>query len=216
MAGKTRTKAIGGARAIRPRHDGFSEEKRERFFAEVERSGCIRDGCRAAGISKTTVERWRDKDSEFAAALALKLHLATPALERLAYDRAVTGAAETVIREGKVVATKVKPSDAMLRMLLQGACPKKYGRTAGERQASAAIRRRLKDELRAEIEEEVRGGKSHDEWFEDAMQRLDRFAKRERDKRLDDGYRPVPDDYPDQDALSLVAPGWALVREGGR
>lgn len=206
-------KEAGAGRGIRPRHDGFTAEKRARFFAEVERSGCIRDGCRAAGISKTTVDRWRDKDAEFAAALTLKLHLATPALERLAYDRAVTGAAETVIREGKVVATKVKPSDAMLRMLLQGACPEKYGRTAGERQASAAVRRRLKDELRAEIETEMALPPAA-EVRARIIDKVKRIKAHRRAELLAAGHQPAPDDYPDEGGAMLIPPGWALVRTG--
>lgn len=198
---------------MRPRHDGFTREKRQRFLAEVERSGCIRDGCRAAGISKTTVERWRDKDAEFAAALALKLDLAAASLERLAYDRAVTGAEEVVIREGKIVAIKRKPSDAMLRMLLQGANPAKYGRTAGERQASAAMRRRMKDELRAEIEAE-RDEPPIEEVRARVLERLDRIEAHHREERLAAGYREAPEDYPDEKRRTLIPPGWALVREG--
>lgn len=201
--------------AIRPRHDGFTADKRARFLAEVERSGCIRDGCRAAGISKTTIERWRSKDAEFAAALALKLDLAAVSLERLAFDRAVTGAEEVVIREGKIVSTKRKPSDAMLRMLLQGACPEKYGRTAGERQASAAMRRRLKDELRAEHLDEFMGGRTHEELVDDAFNKMERASEGYRNELRREGYRDAPEAYPHEGARPLIAPGWALVRDGG-
>jgi hypothetical protein len=200
---------------IRPRHDGFTAEKRARFLEEVERSGCIRDGCRAAGISKTTVERWRDKDAEFAAALALKLDLATVSLERFAFDRAVNGGEEKIYREGRLVSTKVKPSDAMLRMLLQGACPEKYGRTGGERQASAAMRRRWKDELRPEILKEFTGGRTHDELVDDAFNKMERVLDGHCNERRAEGYREAPEDYPDEGGRMLIAPGWALVREGG-
>ena len=207
---------IPAPKAIRPRHDGFTREKRERFLAEVERSGCIRDGCRAAGISKTTVERWRDKDAEFAAALALKLNLAAVSLERLAFDRAVHGGEEVVMRDGKVAMTRRKPSDAMLRMLLQGANPAKYGRTAGERQASEAARRRMKDELRPELFKEFMGGRTHEELVEDAFNKLDRVFDSQRNAQRAQGFREAPEDYPDGGGRLLIAPGWALVRDGGR
>jgi hypothetical protein len=207
--------ADAAARKVRPRHDGFTREKHERFLAEVERSGCIRDGCRAAGISKTTVDRWRDKDAEFAAALAHKLNLAAPSLERMAFDRAVHGGEEVTIRDGAVVSIRRKPSDAMLRMLLQGACPEKYGRTAGERQASEAMRRRMKDELRPELLKEFMGGRTHDELVEDTFQKLERACERERDAQRARGYHEAPDDYPDEGMKTLIAPGWALVRETG-
>lgn len=205
---------------IRPRHDGFTEEKRERFLAEVERSGCIRDGCRAAGISTTTVERWRAKDGAFAEALALKLDLAAVSLERLAFDRALNGGEEVTMRDGVVVSIRRKPSDAMLRMLLQGANPGKYGRTAGERQANTAAERRLKDGLRDEVRREL-----YAEYVASAKERAaetdaailkNLAAIRERLDRdmLAAGFTPLPDDYPGEGGLRLVAPGWALVREG--
>ena len=210
-----RLPALVAPKPIRQRHDGFTREKRVRFLAEVERSGCIRDGCRAAGISKTTVERWRDKDGEFAAALALKLDLAAVSLERLAFDRAVTGAEEVVMRDGKVAMTRRKPSDAMLRMLLQGADPGKYGRTAGERQASEAARRRMKDELRPELFKEFMGGRTHEELVDDTFNKLERVLEGERKAQRAQGYRDAPDDYPDGEGRLLIAPGWALVRDDG-
>src|SRR6476469_3327403 len=51
--------------AIRPRHDGFTPAKQRKFFEALRETGCIRDACRAARISKTTVDRWRDKDEVF-------------------------------------------------------------------------------------------------------------------------------------------------------
>lgn len=214
QCGKT-TSSNGKSGRIRPRHDGFTREKRERFLAEVERSGCIRDGCRAAGISKTTVDRWREKDADFAAALAHKLNLAAVSLERLAYDHAVHGAEEVVMRDGKVAMIRRKPSDAMLRMLLQGANPAKYGRTAGERQASEAARRRMKDELRPELFKEFMGGRTHEELIDDAFQKLERACEGERNALRAQGYHEAPDDYPDDEGRLLIAPGWSLVREGG-
>jgi hypothetical protein len=198
---------------VRPRHDGFTREKRERFLAEVERSGCIKDGCRAAGISKTTVERWRDKDAEFAAALGLKLDLAAVSLERLAFDRALRGGEEVVIRKGKIAMIRRKPSDAMLRMLLQGANPAKYGRTGGERQASEAARRRMKDELRPELFKEFMGGRTHEELVDEGLKKMDRVFESQRNAQRAQGYREAPEDYPDGGGRLLIAPGWVLTRE---
>ena len=47
--------------AVRPRHDGFTPAKQQKFFKALKKTGCIKDACRAAGISKTTVDRWRDE-----------------------------------------------------------------------------------------------------------------------------------------------------------
>jgi hypothetical protein len=65
----------------------------------------------------------------FEAKVQAALGMAGTELETIAWQRAVEGVPEVVIRDGKVAWIKIKPSDAILRLLLQGANPKKYGRT---------------------------------------------------------------------------------------
>jgi hypothetical protein len=167
------------------------------------------------------VERWRDKDAEFAAALALKLDLAAVSLERLAFQRAVEGGEEVTIRGGEVVSIRRKPSDAMLRMLLQGANPGKYGRTAGERQANTAAERRLRDGLRDEIRRELyaeyvaSAEERQAETDAEIMRNLAAVRKRRERELLGAGYQPLPPDYPTDGGLTLIAPGWSLLRGAG-
>jgi hypothetical protein len=117
------------AKPHRQRHDGFTPKKQRKFFKALGKTGCISDACRACGISRNTVRRHRDKWPEFEARVQAALAMASTELEAIAWQRAVEGAPEVVIRDGKVAWIKIKPSDAILRLLLQGANPRKYGRT---------------------------------------------------------------------------------------
>ena len=113
---------------MRSRHDGFTAPKRRKFLVTVARTGCIRDGCRVAKISATTVSRWREKEPRFASLLAAALAKASEGIELLAWERGVTGIEEPVWSHGKKVGTRVRRSDAIFRMLMIAADPDKYGR----------------------------------------------------------------------------------------
>lgn len=156
---------------VRQRHDGFTTKKRRRFLVQVAKSGCIRDGCRAAGVSKTTIERWRRKDPEFASRLAAALDRAAAVIEVLAWQRAVTGIEEPVFAYGKQVGMRIKRSDAIFRMLMIASDPAKYGRmgkvaqqaqgkghgiVAGPGAAGSGKRRPMRgDALRRKLEEKL-------------------------------------------------------------
>ena len=116
------------AKAYRPRHDGFTPARQRTFFKVLKKSGCITDACRACGISRNTVRRWRDRWTEFDEKVEAALAIASVELDMIAWKRATQGAEEKVYRDGRLVFTRVKPSDSMLRLLMQGANPGKYGR----------------------------------------------------------------------------------------
>lgn len=124
---------------MRYRHDGFTAPKRRKFLATVARTGCIRDGCRVAKVSNTTVSRWRDKDARFAGLLRAALARASDGIELLAWERGVTGIEEPVWSYGKLVGTRLRRSDAIFRMLMIAADPDKYGRM-GRAGAQAAAK----------------------------------------------------------------------------
>ena len=142
------------ARPYRPRHDGFTPAKQKIFFKVLKKTGCIADACRACGISTNTVRRWRDRWPDFDEKVECALAIASVELDMIAYKRATEGAEEKVFRDGKLVSTKIKPSDAMLRLLMQGANPEKYGRTG--QMPKAAILRKLKKQAEAEVRAEYR------------------------------------------------------------
>lgn len=179
------------ARAYRPRHDGFTPAKQKIFFKALKKSGCIADACRACGISTNTVRRWRDRWPDFDEKVECALAIASVEFDLIAYKRATEGAAEKVFRDGKLVSTKIKPSDAMLRLLMQGANPEKYGRTG--QMPKGAILRKLKkqaqEEVRAEYRARVRKGMGRKELIEEAVRLLGMLKKRRQKAKFAKGRR---------------------------
>lgn len=196
------------AKAYRPRHDGFTPARQKIFFKALKKSGCIADACRACGISTNTVRRWRDRWAAFDEKVECALAIASVELDMIAYKRATEGAAEKVFRDGKLVSTKIKPSDAMLRLLMQGADPKKYGRTG--QMPKGAILRKLKkqaqEEVRAEYRERVRKGMGRKELIDKAVTLLGMLKKRRQKAKFAEGYTPGPEGL-------LIPPGWRIVRD---
>lgn len=133
----------------RQRHDGFTPAKQRRFLKTLAKTGCLSDAARKAGISRNTVRRHRLKWAAFEAKVQRALAMAGTELEAIAWQRAVEGVPEVVIRDGKVAWIKIKPSDAILRLLLQGANPRKYGRSGAlPAEAAKAPRVASNDEVR--------------------------------------------------------------------
>jgi AcrR family transcriptional regulator len=132
------------------KRDGFTPEKKRKAVKALAKYGTVVDAARAVGVSDTTFYRHLNKDPDFLRMCELAREEAAKPIETLAWERATIGAEEVVIRDGKVVQVKRKPSDAMLRMLLMASSPKRHGRMAGER------RKVIEKEVRARIEAEVR------------------------------------------------------------
>jgi hypothetical protein len=169
-AGEEGPQLLAAAPAPKPhrqRHDGFTPKKQRKFFKALRKCGCLSDAARVAGISRNTVRRHRDKWPAFDRRVKGALAEAAGELDMIAWKRAVEGVPEIVIRDGKVAWIKIKPSDAILRLLMKGANPKKYG-------AAGFSRKRLRAWERKRIEEEVRAEiRAKRPTFEQAMQLLD-------------------------------------------
>jgi hypothetical protein len=139
---------------VRERIDGFTAEKEAVFLAELERSGCVTDAARVVAISRNTVNRHRRFRPAFDAACKAARVKARGPLEAVAYIRAVEGAETTIIRAGKVVEVRRKPSDAMLKTLLAAADPDKYSnRPRATAEQLEAIRQSMEDAREEENEE---------------------------------------------------------------
>lgn len=104
---------------FRHRHDGWTPERQLLFLARLAETGCISDACRWAGLSTTSARRAYKRMEHFAARWDMALAKPRPILEQAAFDRAVHGVEVPVHRNGKVVATHRKYSDALLRYLLE-------------------------------------------------------------------------------------------------
>jgi hypothetical protein len=197
-AGKRKDRDAAAARGIRDRIDGFTAEKEAVFLAELERSGCITDAARVVAISTNTINRHRRFRPAFAAAVKAARVKARGPLEAIAYLRAVEGAETTIIRGGKVVEIRRKPSDAMLKTLLAAADPEKY---SNRPRATAA----QLEEIRQSMEEAKieRGSAAHIE----LLKRLERkmFAVKRQMVRAEGYGLTVHGD--------LVPPGYGPVAE---
>lgn len=180
----------------RPRHDGFTPEKQKRFFKVLKKTGCLADACRAAGISRNTVRRWRDRWEAFDEKVETALALASVELDMIAWKRATEGTKETVWRDGRIVYVRQKQSDSMLRLLMQGADPERYGRM-GQLPKKTVLK-----QLRKEAEREAKAGlsASHEELADKIVGLFGRLRRR----RLAEGYNEGPDGR-------LVPPGWRMV-----
>jgi hypothetical protein len=137
------------------RRDGFVPAKKAKAVEAMGRYGNVADAARVAGVSDTTFYRHLNKDPDFARLCELARAQASQPLETLAWQRATEGAPETIIRNGEVVQVKVKPSDAVLRLLLQASNPKKYGRLSRGGASRLQIERRLRKAIEAEVRAKI-------------------------------------------------------------
>lgn len=188
------------------RHDAFTGARKQIYLKALARTGCILDACRITGISSSTVYNHRRTDPEFDRHCQLAVAMASTPIELTAYERAVVGHEEDVIRGGKVVGTRIRRSDYMLRILLQGANPKKYGPRPG------FSRKRLLKAERKQIERQVRAEMAEPEaTFEDAIIELDKklhhFRDRNDARRREEGWTELG-------CGVWVPPGWVWTGEG--
>jgi len=192
--------------AGRHRHDAFTGAKKQTYLKALAKSGCILDACKITGISSSTVYNHQASDPEFDRNCQLAIGMAATPIELTAYERAVVGHEEPVIRGGKIVGTRIKRSDYMLRILLQGADPKKYGPRPGftRKRLLKAERQRIEREVRAEIAEDM-------PTFEDSITALDEalesFGRNNDRKRAEQGWTDLCGGI-------WVPPGWVWAGEG--
>lgn len=159
----------------RQRHDGSAAAKQKKFFGALKKSGCIANACRVAGISRNTVRRHRDKWPDFDSRVEAALAIASVEPD-----------------------TRVEPSDSMLRLLIEGARPGKYGRT-GQMPKDAVMKK-----LRKEAEKEVRAKARAS--TEDLTAAILKNLAVIRRRRLAKGCTVGPDG-------TLVPPGWRMIAD---
>lgn len=104
---------------FRHRHDGWTPARQVDFLAALRETGCVRSACSHVGLTSTSAYRLKKRAPAFSDAWDLALEYRAPALERAAYERAVTGWLEPIVYKGEIVGQRRRYSDAMLRLLLQ-------------------------------------------------------------------------------------------------
>jgi AcrR family transcriptional regulator len=131
---------------------GFTPAKKAACLEALARGVTVAEACREARISPTTFYRHEKKNMEFSSLCraARARSGGTVSLETLAWERGVTGVEEPVVQGGKVVATRLRRSDAVFRMRLEGAESERFGIPL------KALRARIERALRPKIEAEVR------------------------------------------------------------
>lgn len=198
---------LAGGEPGRQRHDAFDLPKRRVFLKTLAKTGCILEGCRAAGVSRSTVYAHQERDPLFRKHCEIALEMAALPVELAAWERGVTGIEEEVIRGGQVVGHRMKRSDAVLRLLLQGANPKKYGPRPG------FTRKRLMAWERKQIEREILAKSAQQEpsieQVRDEVIRMIGNIRRHREPgQLAAGWTRMRDGQ-------LIPPGWAWTGDNG-
>lgn len=190
----------GGAEAARAaRHDAFTPGRRRIFLKHLAKTGCIADAARLTGVSARTVYRHQEADADFARHCELATEMAGGGIEQIAYQRAVCGITEQFACGGKVY-TRTRYSEGLLRLLLQGANPKKYGARPG------FSRKRLRKWERKEIEREVRRDMAKrlppiEQVRDNILRKIDNIRRHEEPAKLAAGWTKLDDD-------TWIPPGW--------
>jgi len=116
----------------------LSIERRRIFLRSFASRGIVLEGCRAAGVSRSTVEKWRENSEWFDELYRIAIEEAADRIEAEAFRRAVDGYDEPVIYQGMVTSvidpetgeqrmlTVRKYSDTLMQTMLKGARPEKY------------------------------------------------------------------------------------------
>jgi hypothetical protein len=112
------------------RHDGFDAERKLLFLTALRQGASVLHACDLVGISNRTAYNHRRRDPGFAEAWRLARGAHKLPLELVAWQRAVEGVEEQVWRHGKPSHVRTHYSDSLLRLLLAGEQPGKYGRRA--------------------------------------------------------------------------------------
>lgn len=96
----------------------FTPSVREAFLGALRENGIVGHACRAVGISRSTVERYRKSAPEFDAAVRDAIEDGIDVIEVEATRRAVHGVEKPVFYKGDEVATVREYSDSLLALLL--------------------------------------------------------------------------------------------------
>jgi hypothetical protein len=106
-----------------------------RFLRELARTGSVSAACRAAGLARRTVYRWRDADADFRARWEGALGRAVEQLRDKAMEAALVGAERPVWHDGRIVGHETVVNTRALWKLLQALHAETYGPRAAELQA---------------------------------------------------------------------------------
>jgi hypothetical protein len=101
------------------RHDGWNQQRVQRFLDTLAHTGCVKDAARVAGMSWVAATRAQKRYQLFANACTDALERSQQGLIAIAYQRAVEGRETIIIRKGEEFQRKIEPSDSMLGLLIK-------------------------------------------------------------------------------------------------
>jgi hypothetical protein len=99
---------------------------KEQFLEEFVKRGIVRDAARAAGIHRTTVYMWLNRDAAFAGAFRDAEQEVSDLLEEESHKRAMGEVRVPVYHQGEVVGYMPRYSDGLLMFLLRARRPEVY------------------------------------------------------------------------------------------
>jgi AcrR family transcriptional regulator len=186
----------------RIRHDAFTERRKHEFLRALVKAGTIEDAARAVGVNPRTIYRHQENDPLFFDHTRVALRMAATPIELTAWQRAVEGVEQEFACGGQIHVRR-RYDAGLLRLLLQGSNPKKYGARPGFK------RKRLYRHEKKQMEKEVRSEiASRQPTFDDAMfeleNKLDALDKRLAPEKLAAGWTRAADGY-------WIPPGWAPI-----
>lgn len=192
------------ANAEPQRHDAFTEARKAEYLKVLAKTGCILDACSKTGVSARTVYRHQESDPRFHDHCRLALRMSATPLELTAWSRAVDGVEQEFACGGQIHVRR-RYDAGLLRLLLQGSNPKKYGPRPG------FTRKRLLKHERKQMEREIRAA-IRAEHPEPSMQevrdriigRLDALARHAEPAKLAAGWTKSPDGH-------WIPPGYAPI-----
>ena len=186
----------------RIRHDAFTEARKCVFLKALVKTGGILDACRAAGVSARTIYRHQEEDPCFLENCRAALGMSATPVELVAWRRAVEGVEQEFACGGQVHVRR-RYDSGLLRLLLQGSNPKKYGARPGfgRKRLLRHERKAMEREIRAEIAAEEPSG---DDVLEALVQRMAQVREAEAEAKHAAGWTKSP-------AGDWVPPGYAPV-----
>ena len=187
----------------RDRHDAFNEGRKAAFLAALIKTGCLLDAARAAGVSPRTVYNHQDSDSEFDENVRTALAMSATPVEMIAWRRAVVGVEQEFACGGQVHVRR-RYSDHLLRLLLQGSNPRKFGPNPGF--TRKRVRRHERKEMEREIRHEVMADIAAqepdiEEVRAEIIRKVDALERRSRESKHAAGWTEAPD-------RPLIPPGY--------
>ncbi len=181
------------------RHDAFTPARHRVFLKHLVKTGCIADAARLTGVAARTIYRHQEADEGFARNVELAIRMAGGGVEQTAWERGVLGVDEQFACGGKVY-TRKRYSDSLLRLLLQGSNPDKYGSRPGF--TRKRMRKWEREEIRREIHREnLAKQPSIEQVKRTIIERANNIRRQREQRQFAEGWSRSEDG-------DMIPPGW--------